>query len=206
MFRYKKFIIASTLLMVVILTGTFGYWLITNKQHTLLDCLYMTVITISTIGYGEIVNLAGNAAGRIFTIFIALSGIGTLAYLLSNITAFIVEGELKETFWRRKMEKRVSMFKNHYIVCGAEGVGFYIIEELYATKRLQVIVDVDKEKVERLLETFPDLAFIVGDATDDKIIYFLRRTSKMRVDYLPSREMITIIWSSASRQSSVTLW
>ena len=166
----------------------------------------MTVITISTIGYGEIVNLAGNAAGRIFTIFIALSGIGTLAYLLSNVTAFIVEGELKETFWRRKMEKRVSTFKNHYIVCGAEGVGFYIIEELYATKRLQVIVDVDKEKVERLLETFPDLAFIVGDATDDKIIYFLRRTSKMRVDYLPSREMITIIWSSASRQSSVTLW
>lgn len=170
MFPYKKFIIAGALLLIVISTGTFGYWVITDKQYPLLDCLYMTVITISTIGFGEIINLAGNPAGRIFTIFIAFSGIGTLAYLLSNFTAFIVEVDLKEAFWRRKMEKRVSTFKNHYIVCGVEGVGFYIIEELDATKRLQVIVDVEKEKAEKILETFPNLAFIVGDATDDNTL------------------------------------
>lgn len=58
----------------------------------------MTVITIATIGYGEIIDMSGNPAGRGFTIFIALFGIGTLTYILSNFTAFIVEGELNETF------------------------------------------------------------------------------------------------------------
>jgi voltage-gated potassium channel len=170
MFKYKKFIIAGTLLLIVISIGTFGYWFITDKQYPLIDCVYMTVITISTIGYGEIINLSGNTTGRIFTIFIAFLGIGTSAYLLSNFTAFIVEGDIKETFRRRKMEKRVSAFKNHYIVCGVEGVGFYIIKELFETKRQQVILDMDKEKIEKLLETFPELAFVVGDATDDNTL------------------------------------
>lgn len=170
MFKYKKFIVTAILLLIVITIGTFGYWLISDRQSPLIDCVYMTFITVSTIGYGEIINLSGNAAGRIFTIFIAFLGIGISAYLLSNFTAFIVEGELKETFWRKKMEKRVNTFKNHYIVCGIEGVGLYVVKELFETKRLQVIVDVDKEKIEKILEAFPEIAFIVGDATDDNIL------------------------------------
>jgi voltage-gated potassium channel len=71
--------------------------------------------------------------------------------MVSNFTAFVVEGELKEVFRRRKMEKIVSKFKNHYIVCGVTGVGFYLMGELFATKRLQAIVDIDKEKIEKAL-------------------------------------------------------
>lgn len=170
MFPYKKFILPGSFLLMVISTGTFGYRLIGGKDYSLIDCLYMTIITISTIGYGEIINLAGNPLGRLFTIFIALSGIGTMAYIISNFTAFVVEGELKEAYRRRKMEKTVSRFKNHYIVCGVEGVGYYIIAELYATKRLQVIVDKKIEKIEKVLETFSDLPFIAGDATDDNTL------------------------------------
>ena len=68
------------------------------------------------------------------------------------------------------MEKRVGNYQNHFLVCGVEGVGFYIIEELYSTGRLQVAVDIDKEKVEKILETFPELAFIIGDATDNNTL------------------------------------
>jgi voltage-gated potassium channel len=84
-----------------------GYSIIGEGQYSIVDCLYMTVITITTIGYGEIVDLSNKPWGRVFTIFIAFSGIGIAAYLFSNITAFIVEGRLQEVFWRRKMEKEI---------------------------------------------------------------------------------------------------
>jgi len=57
---------------------------------------------------------------------LAFSGVGVLAYTLSNLTAFIVEGDLKEAFRRRKMEKVVHKFKDHFIVCGSGRVGYYL--------------------------------------------------------------------------------
>lgn len=163
---YKKFLWAGISLVLVLVIGTVGYWFVGRGQYSLLDCLYMTVITIATIGYGEIIDMSGNPAGRGFTIFIALFGIGTLTYILSNFTAFIVEGELNETFRRRKMEKIIKKFKDHYIVCGIEGVGFHIVRELYDTKRPHVIVDIDRKKIEKVLETFQERVYIEGDATD----------------------------------------
>jgi len=170
MLWYKKFIFAGFFLFIVIVTGTWGYWLIGEKQYSLVDCLYMTVITISTIGFTEVVDLSGNAAGRIFTMLLAFSGAGILAYTLSNFTAFIVEGDLKEAFRRRKMEKVVSKYKNHFIVCGAGKVGFYIAQELFATKRRQVLIDTDQNKIEEVMGTFSDLPYFIGDATDNNIL------------------------------------
>lgn len=163
---YKKFLWAGISLVFVLVIGTVGYWFVGRGQYSLMDCLYMTVITIATIGYGEIIDMSGNPAGRGFTIFIALFGIGTLTYILSNFTAFIVEGELNETFRRKRMEKMIKKFRDHYIVCGIEGVGFHIVSELYDTKRPHVIVDIDRKKIEKVLETFQERVYIEGDATD----------------------------------------
>lgn len=167
MFSYGKVVVAGLILLMVVTIGTVGYWFIAGQQHPIIDCLYMTVITITTIGFGEIIDLSQNSAGRVFTILIALSGIGTLAYLLSNLTAFIVEGELKEVFRRRSMEKKVSKFRGHYIVCGVSGAGYHILEELVATKRPHVLVDWEEGMIEQVLGRLPDLPYIEGDATDN---------------------------------------
>jgi voltage-gated potassium channel len=127
----------------------------------------MTVITIATIGYSEVIDIAHRPGGRIFTMFLAFSGIGILTYVFSSITAFAVEGELKETFRRRKMDKMIKKLKNHFIVCRIEGVGFHITTELSETQRPFVIIETDRIKIERLLEMFPNLVYIEGDATDD---------------------------------------
>ncbi|MBF0327704.1 MAG: potassium channel protein [Nitrospirae bacterium] len=163
----KRFTWAGIALFLVIILGTLGYRVIGGDKYSLVDCLYMTVITISTIGYGEIVDLANNPIGRVFTMVIALCGIGSLTYILSNVTAFIVEGELNEAFRRRKMEKLIEKFKDHHIVCGIEGVGFHIVNELYETKRPYVIVDIDRKKIEKILPTFHTNVYIEGDATDN---------------------------------------
>ena len=133
-------------LMATLLVGTLGYAILSKGQYSLLDCLYMTVITITTIGYGEIIDLSHNPGGRVFTIFIAFSGIGIATYVLSNVTALMVEGRLKEVFRRRKMEKEIKKLRRHYIICSAEDVGFYIANELHSTQRPYVVVDAGRDK------------------------------------------------------------
>ncbi len=164
--NYKKFIWAGFVLLVIVTAGTVGYWFIGEGRHSIIDCLYMTVITVATIGFGEIIDMSQNPWGRIFTMIIAISGIGAATYILTNLTAFMGEGEMSEAFRRRKMEKMIKKLKGHYIVCGVEGVGFYVLNELSDTKRPYVVVDVDREKIDKALEDFHDPLFIVGDATD----------------------------------------
>ncbi|MCL4457601.1 MAG: potassium channel protein [Nitrospirae bacterium] len=163
---YKKFFWVGIALLDILLIGTVGYWFVGEGKYSMLDCLYMTVITIATIGYGEIVDMSNKPAGRIFTMILSFSGIGILTYILSSLTAFVVEGELNETFRRRKMEKMIKKFREHYIICGIEGVGFHIVKELHETQRPHVIVDIDRKKIEKILETFKERVYIEGDATD----------------------------------------
>jgi len=165
----RKVLWASIALIVVLSIGTSGYWLIGDQQYSILDCFYMTVITISTIGFTEVIDLSGNPQGRLFTIALALTGIGVLTYLLSNFTASVVEGELNEIFRRKKMEKMIQKYHDHFIVCGADSVSQYIMGELYSTQRRFVLVDLDQSKIEALMEPFPNHAFVEGDATDDSI-------------------------------------
>jgi len=167
---FRKFTWAGLATAAVLSVGTAGYWFIGNQRYSFVDCLYMTVITVLTIGYGEIIDMSHSPAGRIFTMFIAFAGIGTLTYILSNITAFVVEGDLTQAFRRKKMEKAVKKMKDHYIVCGIEGVGFYIVNELSETKRAYVIVDIDNKEIEKLLESFPKTIFVSGDATDSDVL------------------------------------
>ena len=166
----KKLLYAGLALIIVILIGTIAYWFIGSRQYSILNCLYMTVITIATIGYKEIIDLSCKPGGRVFTIFLAFSGIGILTYVFSSFTAFAVEGELKETFRRRKMEKMIKKLKNHFIVCGIEKVGLHIVNELHTTKRPYLIIEAESMRIEKLLETLPDQLYIEGDATDDNVL------------------------------------
>jgi len=163
---YRKLIWSGAILIAIMLIGIVGYWFIGSRQYSFVDTLYMTVITISTIGFGEIINLSGNIAGRIFTIFIAFSGVGVLSYVVANLTALVVEGELTQSFRRRRMEKVAGNSRDPYIVCGLGSVGLYIVSELYATKRPHVIVDANRKNIEKSLESPQGEVFIEGDATD----------------------------------------
>lgn len=156
--------------LLVLLTGTMGYWLLSGREYSLMDCLYMTMITVTTIGFGEVIDLSHNPAGRIFTIVVAVAGIGLLTYLLSTLTAFVVGEELKERFTRKRMEKIASGMKDHYIICGVGLLGRHIVNELAATNRSYVVVDVDRDRIESLQQLFPQVVFIDGDATNEEIL------------------------------------
>ena len=157
-------------LFTILMVGTVGYSIIGEGRYSIIDCLYMTVITVTTIGFGEIIDLSHSPGGRVFTMFIALSGVGIAAYFLSNVVDFMVEGRLQEAFWRRKMEREIGKLKKHYIVCCVDGVGSYIVKELYSTQRPYVIVDNDKTKAERIIGGLKNELFVEGDAADSDIL------------------------------------
>ncbi|TAJ78258.1 MAG: potassium channel protein [Gallionellaceae bacterium] len=166
----RNLLIAFVVLLLVLLTGTVGYHILGGDKHSWLDCFYMTFITISTIGYGEIVDVSGYEYGRLFTIFIAISGIGVLGYVLSTLTAFTLENDLNESWRRNKMQQKIAQLKDHYIVCGVGLVGSNVAHELTATGRACVIVDSNMETIKRYLDSHPGQMYLLGDATDNDLL------------------------------------
>ena len=164
---YRRLAWSGIALLTILTIGSFGYWLIGDMKNSFLDVFYMTVITISTIGYAEIIDFSNNPAGRVFTILIAVGGIGTLFYIITNFTALAVEGHLTDSFRRRRMERKAMHIKDHYIVCGIGRVGSYIINELSITKRPIVTIDIDKINIEQATKALKDVISLEGDATDN---------------------------------------
>jgi voltage-gated potassium channel len=175
MARYRQLVVAFVLLVGVNLVLAGGYWLI-NQDRTnpdgspidFLQCLYMTVISTFTVGYGEVIPVV-TPADRIYTMLVIVLGLGTMGYGVSQMTAFLVEGELRGILERRKMDKQIMAMRDHVVVCGTGDVGAYIIEELLATQRPFVAVDTDEEQLRRLSDgqRFP---YVAGDATDEEVL------------------------------------
>ncbi len=107
---------ALVVLLVVMATGTVGYHILGGERYSWLDCLYMTFITITTIGYTEVVDVTGYEYGRLFTIFIGITGIAVLGYVLSTVTAFMLESDLNTSWRRKKMRQKIEQLQGHYIV------------------------------------------------------------------------------------------
>ena len=165
----RTFAWLAAALAAVLLVGTVGYKLLA-PGYSWLDCFYMTFITIATIGYDEVVNLSHNPAGRIFTVVIAFAGIGVTTYIMSVVTAYLIEGKINEALWRRRMEKHIHKLKDHYIVCGVGRVGRNVANELAATHRPYIVVDEALPTIELHLERHPDTMYIHGDACDDDVL------------------------------------
>jgi voltage-gated potassium channel len=154
-------------LLTALVAGTAGYHVVEGWSYS--DGLYMTVITLSTVGYGEVHPLS--SGGRIFTVFLILGGIGIVTYAFSTITRIVVDGELSDAFQRRRMQKEIDKLSGHYIVCGVGHAGGVICSELWKTGRSFVVVDKNKESLEKLLEKHgKGLLYVAGDATADETL------------------------------------
>jgi len=154
----------------VMLVGTLGYRVIGGPGYSWLDCFYMTFITVATIGFNEIIDISHNPAGRLFTIFIATAGIGTLTFMLSAVTAYILEGDLNQKWRRKKMQKTIDKLKDHYIICGVGRVGGNVANELAMTGRSFVLIDSKQANIERHLGKYPDQIYLEGDASDNDML------------------------------------
>jgi len=167
---YRRFAAPALALAGVNLIGMVGYKIIGGTQVSWLDSLYMTFITVATIGYGEIVDLSHSPGGRIFTMAIAMIGIGVTGYMISTLTAFILEGDMNQALRRRRMHNSIAALRRHYIICGIGRVGTNVAHELETTGRHYVLIESDKEAIERYLEKYPDALWTHADSSEDSAL------------------------------------
>ena len=160
-------------LLVVVFGGGAGYWLIGEGRWAFSDCVYMTVITITTVGYGETLDGMDKIQyARGFTILLLVFGTGILVFFASTITAFIIEGDLKDALSASRLKKRMKRMKDHIIVCGAGSTGRNVIEELLKTGTAVIAIDINEYELKEIAALYPkaEFAYVAGDATDDDII------------------------------------
>jgi voltage-gated potassium channel len=167
---YRRLRVALAMLLVVHMLGMLGYLVISGGRASAVDALYMTFITVATIGYGEVIDLSHSPGGRVFTMLIGFTGIGTTTYLFSTITAFILETNINHAYRRRRMERTIAAMSGHYIVCGIGRVGSYIADELIKTARPFVVIDVNEQMVDAHCERTGHQIFLMGDASDDDVL------------------------------------
>ena len=156
----KHLKIALFILSGIIAGGTVGYILIEGWEP--IDAFYMTVITITTTGFKEVRPLS--TAGRIFTIALIISGVGTIAYTAGRAVQLLIETQILG----KKMTRKVSSMKNHYIVCGFGRMGKHVCEELKSAGAPFVVIEKDESEIEKIAELgYP---YVQGDATNDEVL------------------------------------
>ena len=148
-----------SLVLLITAFGTIGYMVV--EGWNFMDSLYMTVITISTTGYREVHELSSK--GMIFTIVLTVVGVGTALIAFTTGARFILEGELRQIFGRKKLERKIKELKDHYIICGYGRMGRIIARELQEEGVQFVVV----EKDPAALEEKKDVLVVMGDATRD---------------------------------------
>lgn len=188
----------------VIVGGSIGYWLIGGGQWAFSDCAYMTVITVTTVGYGEVLEGMNKVPyARGFTMVLLVFGTGTLVFFASTITAFIIEGDLRNVLFANRMRKRMKRMKDHIIVCGAGSTGRNVIEEMLKTNIAVLAIDKNEAELREIADLYPksEYAYLVGDATDDDVIAQTNITAARGLVAALSQDKDNLYLTVAARQA-----
>jgi voltage-gated potassium channel len=146
----------------VIVIGTTGY-LILNPGWPFLDAVYMTVITLTTVGYREVHPLT--QAGQIWTMIVALSGVGLIFGTVGIVAEYLVVEATSGRREAKRMIDAVNKLSGHYILCGFGRVGATVARELVHAGRKVVVIDILPESLARArAEGFLE---VEGDATEE---------------------------------------
>lgn len=148
---------AALILFALLFIGTSGYYFLTGEDDSLFDCFYMTVITITTIGFEEVIDLEGNIPARLFTVFIAFSGIGFISFFISTISSIFLEGTIRDTYKTKKMNKDLYSTSRHYIICGLGRNSIHLLDELISTNRDVAAIELNKSVLQEVLIKYPHL-------------------------------------------------
>jgi voltage-gated potassium channel len=160
----SRFLVALAAIVILTAGGTAGYMAIEHMR--LLDALYMTVITISTVGYEEVKPLGED--GRIFTMVLIVTGVGTAFYVFAAVTQLVVEGQLREFLGRVAMKRRIEQIEGHVVICGYGRMGRVVADEVVRSGGEAVVIERDPARGEEMAAA--GLVYVIGSALDDRVL------------------------------------
>ncbi len=164
----RQFWIALGLLLALVLAAAVYYRVFesraTGTPWSIVDSLYMAVLTVTTVGFMEVHPLSQH--GRMFTIFLAVTGIGLAAYALRSAASLLVGQQLSAEVQTRRRLRALRQLRDHYIVCGYGRMGSEAVRQLRQRGLEVVAIESAPEVVEKQRE--PGVLYVMGDATQDE--------------------------------------
>jgi len=156
----------------LVVLGGLALWIIGRGRWQLSETIYVALISVATVGSRELEGINQITAARVATSVIIVAGLGVVAYFQSSLTAVFVQGLLGERFRVKRMQKQIDDMKGHVIVTGVGSTGKHVVEELLAHHTKIVVIDRDKQKLDRVSREIAagKLLYVVGDATDDAVL------------------------------------
>lgn len=162
LFRSKIYL-ALFLVIVVLSFGVLGYRFISN--YSWIDAFYMTIITVTTVGFSEVRPM--EAEGKIFTVVLIVTSVVIVGFAISVITEYILSRNSLQLLKKRKVKNTIENLSNHVIICGFGRNGMQSAERLKAYKKPFVVIERDKELIEKYED---EILFVDGDANDDEVL------------------------------------
>jgi len=176
--NFRRLWVAIVLTVLSLVAGMAGF--MTIEHFKAADAFYMTVITVSTVGYGELHPLS--EAGRMFAAFYILYNLVVVAYLVSVLSTFIFDGELRKIFNMYRTDQEIKRFSGHIIVCGFGRNGRKAFQELRLNGARVVVVEENEQLMKGLSEgrsgedydgdgvAGGKIFTVFGDATSDEVL------------------------------------
>lgn len=169
-FNLSRLWLAMALLVFSFAVGVGGF--MTLENYSFIDAFYMTVITASTVGFGEVHPLSDT--GRIFVSFYILFNLLVVAYLVSVLTTYIFDGELRHLFRMIRADQEIKSFRDHVIVCGFGRNGYKAYDELRHSGTRAVVVEQNEAMLRAVNEASGtgghQIPAVYGDATLDSTL------------------------------------
>ena len=159
----SKIVWALSLMVLILLIGVIGYRFLSN--YSWIEAIYMTIITVTTVGFAEVKPLDANA--KIFTVFLIVTSVFIFGFAISVITEYLLGRNSLQILKRKKVKKRIDSLSNHVVVCGFGRNGMQAADRLTAYKKPFVVIERDKEVIERHEE---EILFVEGDANEDEVL------------------------------------
>ncbi len=157
----KTLIFAGIVVGMIILAGAAGFRYF--EGYSILESLYVSTQTVTTVGYGDLAPIT--AGGRIFSIALMLTGVGTVLYALTVLAQAVIQSEIVEAIDHRQKSKEMDKLSDHYIVCGSGRVGRRIIQNLQRQKLPFVVIEHNEHHLSGV--EFDGAKIVIGDATSE---------------------------------------
>ncbi|MFK5971862.1 MAG: NAD-binding protein [Flavobacteriaceae bacterium] len=161
-FRSRMYL-AIALMLAVLLFGIFGYRYIAD--YSWMNAIYMTIITVTTVGFSEVGPM--DAQAKVFTVILIVTSVFIFAFAISVITEYVLSRNSLQLLKKKKVKNKIDSHKNHVIICGFGRNGMQAAERLKAYKRPFVVIEREKEIIEKHDE---EILFVEGDANDDDVL------------------------------------
>jgi voltage-gated potassium channel len=157
----RELITANLFLLGLMGLGGTGYVVIEGWPW--IDAFYMTFLTVTTIGFGEVQTLS--SVGRVFTIFLGLGGIGSVAFIATRSAQILMNSR---AYRERSQRKMIEQLEDHYILCGYGRIGSRIATDLESRGVPFVVIELAPRKLKQIMDA--GQLYIEGDAEEEDVL------------------------------------